>query len=144
MGHHHDDDHDHYYDDSKLHDNQFVFFQHYIQMLQTCEEGIRYISNRMANSPMLDLPMLQDCLDAYQAIDEANFLTFSIMRKIDLATFEYINEFDQLKPDLDRVKQFIETEQLDPIAPILIERLFPTYLTWSMEVQKRLIPYIQQ
>ncbi|TCS83302.1 hypothetical protein [Tepidibacillus fermentans] len=142
--HHHDDDHEHYYDDTKLHDNQFIFLRHYLHMLQTCEEGVHYLTKRIQHEHTLDLPMLQDCLDVFQTLEDANFLSSSLMKKVDYSTYELIKSFDQYKTQIEQVKQSIENEEVDRVVEILVGHLFPAYLEWSMEVQKRLFPRIQQ
>ncbi|MFV9510529.1 hypothetical protein [Tepidibacillus sp. LV47] len=142
--HHHDDEHEHYYDNTKLHDNQFVFLRYYLHMLQTCEQGIHYLSKRVENGQTLDLTQLQDCIEVFRTLENANFLSANIMKKVDFPTYELIHSFDQYKSHIEQVKQLMEKKETGRVVEILVGQVFPAYLEWSREVQKRLFPRIQQ
>lgn len=145
MGHHHDhdDDHDHYYDDSYLHDNQFVFLRHYLEMLETCEQGLDYITKRIKEEMTLEIPVLGDCTEALNAIDDANFLAANLMKKIDHPTYELIYTFKDLNPVFDQIKNATETENMEELASLLTDTLQPRFVQWSRQVHQALLKHIQ-
>jgi len=147
MEHIHDHDHDHddhYYDDTKLHDNQFIFLNHYLQMIDTCAEGIVYIKKRLELNHTFDLQMFKDCFDAFNAIDSANFLAWNLMKKIDLHAHDTVRSFDQFKPTFEKVLAYQEQENLDKVIETLTTELFPQYTEWAEKVNKVITPHIRQ
>ncbi len=146
MGHNHDhdDDHDHYYDDSYLHDNQFIFLRHYIEMLLTCEQGLDYITKRIREEMTIEIPVLGDCTDALIAIDDANFLAANLMKKIDHPTYELIYTFKEFIPIFEQIKRASDTENVDELAALLTNTLQPQFVQWTRQVQTALLKHIQQ
>jgi len=140
LGHNHDDhDHEHYYDDSILHDNQYVFLKHYINMLQTCEVGLQYILSDFKKGNK-DIQMLKDCIVAIKAIQDANFLAWNLMKKINQTAFESIRSFDKVMPYIEEIDE-VDEKDLILSYEILEKGLLPEYLQWSSTVRNNLKQY---
>jgi len=147
MGHHHDHDeeHEHYYDISKLYGNHFVYLKNYMDMLQGCEQGVKYLTQRVQMGHSLETSMLQDCLAVFSALWRANFLASNIFREVELSVFDLIKSFDEHITQLKQIKKFVDHNEMDKVdTRNLIETVFPAFLEWSGKVQKQLIPYVQQ
>lgn len=144
MGHNHDDhdhDHDHYYDDSILHDNQYVFFSHYLEMLKACENGLKYIIyNR--TSVIIGKNMVNDCIETLKAIQDANFLAWSIMKKIDITAYDAINAYERLTPYIEEAEDYFEALDIDQTFIILEQNILPQYISWSDRVRDILEKHI--
>jgi len=145
MGHHHKHDHEHYYDHTKLYDNQHVFLKHYIEMLETCKQGIHYILNHQADdSHGIDLQMIQDCIQALHAIQDANILAKSLMKYVDQEVYDRILSFDSLTPELKQVISFQQVDDMDEVAQMLIRDFFPKFLTWSETVKAGIDKHVKE
>lgn len=141
--HHEHNDDDHYYDDTVLQDNQVIFLNHYIEMLQICDEGIEYLSIRIKKESYLDVTIFSNCIDAFKSIQEANFLSWNIMKKIDREVHDSIRSFEDFLPIFEQVLTYQEEGNYQLLADTLKEQLFPHYLDWSKKVQEAFKPYLQ-
>lgn len=142
MDHNHDDhDHDHYYDNRILHDNQYVFFRHYLDMIDGCEEGLQYITNSR-DSVIISNSMVNDCLDALKAIQEANFLAWSIMEKIDQKAYEAVRSYDNIVPYIDEAEERFEELDTNQVFNIIERNILPQYTDWAFKVSTILDKHI--
>lgn len=142
LSHNHDDhDHDHYYDDSILHDNQYVFFRYYLEMINGCEEGLQYIIN-YRNSVIISNNMLNDCIEALKTIQEANFLAWSIMEKIDLTAYEAIRSYDILIPFIEDAEECFEELDTNQVFNIIERNILPQYKDWAYKASSILDKHI--
>lgn len=142
LGHNHDDhEHDHYYDDSVLHDNQYVFFRHYLDMIDGCEEGLQYITNNR-DRVIISNSMLNDCIDALKAIQEANFLAWSIMEKIDLKAYEAIRKYDSMVSFIEEAEEHFEALEINQVFNTIEQNIIPQYISWANSVSSILDKHI--
>ncbi len=145
MGHHHNHghDHEHYYDHTKLHDNQHIFIKHYLDMLETCKQGIQYISNKNNLAEQNDdKQMVQDCIKALDAIQDANILARGLIKHVDKEAYDLINSYEELAPERKQAIFLQEREDLEEIYRILTDEFFPKFFTWSEKVKESLMRHI--
>jgi len=142
LGDNHDDhDHDHYYDNTKLHDNQYVFFRHYLEMINGCEEGLQYIINNRDRA-IISNNMLNDCIEALKVIQDANFLAWSIMEKIDITAYEAIRSYDSLIPFIEDATDHFDALDINQTFSIIEQNILFQYKSWVHMVSKLLDKYI--
>lgn len=138
---HHDHDEDeHYYDDHVMQSNQVVFLKHYLSMLDTCEHGLKYIVDTYRHQA-LDVQMVKDCIDALKAIDEANFLSWNIMKNIDRNAYNSIRSYDEFAPQIDDLSELVEVDPAK-VYTLLAANFVKQYANWSQEVKNALQQYI--
>ncbi len=136
LGHKHDDDHEHYYDDSYLHDNQFVFLKHYLNTIQTCEKGLQFII-KQGEDNNFDLQMINDCIGAVKALKDANFLAGNLMKKIDRPAYEKIHSYNKLMiTSLNEIEKYVEKLDKENVLRTIAKELFPNYTMWSKDVNE--------
>lgn len=145
MGHHHGHGHDHesYYDHTKLYDNQYIFLKHYVEMLRTCEEGMKYISIKLQQEKANDENMIRDCLQALHAIQDANQLAGGLLKQIDESAYSIIDSYNDFTADLKNEIQFQQIENLESTTKKLINEFAPKFYSWSEKVSTELEKHIK-
>lgn len=145
MGHHHGHGHDHesYYDHTKLYDNQHIFLKHYVEMLRTCEEGMKYISNKIRQEKDSNENIIRDCLQALHAIQDANQLAGGLLKQIDESAYSIINSYDNFTENLKNEIQFQQVENLENTTEKLINEFAPEFFRWSEKVIEELAKYLK-
>lgn len=148
MGHHHghghDHDHESYYDHTKLYDNQYIFLQHYVEMLRTCEEGMKYISIKIQQEKSNDENMIRDCFQALHAIQDANQLAGGLLKQIDEKAYGIISSYDDFTGNLKNEIQFQQIEDFESTTKKLINEFAPEFFNWAEKVKAELEKHIKE
>lgn len=110
-------------------------------MIGGCEEGLQYITNSR-DSVIISNSMVNDCLDALKAIQEANFLAWSIMEKIDQTAYEAVRSYDNIVPYIDEAEGRFEELDTNQVFNIIERNILPQYKDWAYKVSTILDKHI--
>lgn len=102
-------------------------------MISGCKEGLQYITNNR-DSVIISNSMVNDCIDALKAIQEANFLAWSIMENIDPEAYEAIRKYDSMVSFIEEAEEHFEALEINQVFNTIEQNIIPQYISWVNSV----------